>query len=147
MGLDFSHTEAHWSYGGFNNFRTKLAAEIGIVLDIMQGFVKTDDERLFRDERWNDHQLKPLNGDYPRVHLAKFPMPWGKIRDPIVPLLYHSDCDGQLSPTECGSIAPRLRELVEDWEDGETSYDKYNALLLADGMEEAAKRNEPLEFC
>lgn len=38
MGLDFNISEAHWTYGGFNRFRIKLAKEIGINLDNMQGF-------------------------------------------------------------------------------------------------------------
>jgi len=38
MGLDFSNSDAHWSYGGFNHFRKKLASALGLVLDEMEGF-------------------------------------------------------------------------------------------------------------
>jgi len=38
MGLDFSHSDAHWSYSGFNRFRKRLAACLGLNLDEMQGF-------------------------------------------------------------------------------------------------------------
>ena len=38
MGLDFSHCDAHWSYGGFHAFRCRIADEIGINLDEMEGF-------------------------------------------------------------------------------------------------------------
>jgi hypothetical protein len=38
MGIDFSHGDAHWSYSSFNNFRRKLAKEINMDLDQMQGF-------------------------------------------------------------------------------------------------------------
>jgi hypothetical protein len=38
MGLDFSNNDAHWSYGGFHRFRSRLGNEIGIALDRMQGF-------------------------------------------------------------------------------------------------------------
>jgi hypothetical protein len=38
MGLDFAQSDAHWSYGGFHQFRIKLAKEIGIDLESMQGF-------------------------------------------------------------------------------------------------------------
>lgn len=38
MGLWFSHGEAQWSYGGFQSFRERLAAEIGINLGEMEGF-------------------------------------------------------------------------------------------------------------
>ncbi len=38
MGIDFSHGNAHWSYSGFNRFRMRLASEIGISLDDMEGY-------------------------------------------------------------------------------------------------------------
>ena len=38
MGIDFSRGNAHWSYGGFNSFRHRLAECIGIDLDDMLGF-------------------------------------------------------------------------------------------------------------
>lgn len=46
MGLDFAYIKSerleigirpHWSYGGFDAFRTKLAKEIGIKFDEMKG--------------------------------------------------------------------------------------------------------------
>jgi len=37
MGLNFKGG-ARWSYSGFNRFRTKLAGQVGITLDKMQGF-------------------------------------------------------------------------------------------------------------
>lgn len=38
MGLDFNISIAHWSYSGFNRFRHRLADEISINLDEMEGF-------------------------------------------------------------------------------------------------------------
>ena len=38
MGLDFRGSDAHWSYGGFHRFRARLAMEVGIDLENMQGF-------------------------------------------------------------------------------------------------------------
>jgi hypothetical protein len=38
MGIDFSHCDAHWGYGGFNRMRTNIAALAGITLDNMEGF-------------------------------------------------------------------------------------------------------------
>jgi hypothetical protein len=64
--------------------------------------------------------------------------------DPILPLLAHSDCEGILTPEECRSVAPRLRDLVSNWQDGD--YDKDTGLELAEGMESAASKNEDLEF-
>lgn len=117
MGLGFSHSDAHWSYHGFMEFRTHLANSIGIDLDMMKGFGG--------DRKWPSAENEPL------IHL-----------------LYHSDCDGELTPEQCKVIAPRLREIVSSWPDSDykVMYDKKNALLLADGMEEAAANGEPLEF-
>lgn len=69
---------------------------------------------------------------------------WDTIGDDIKILLDHSDCDGELSPNECRKVAPRLREIVSPWPDDD--FDKRKALLLADGMDLAAKNEEPLEF-
>ena len=43
MSLGFVNSDAHWSYGGFHNFRTKLAKEIGIDLEKMAGFCEDGD--------------------------------------------------------------------------------------------------------
>jgi len=70
---------------------------------------------------------------------------WDKIKDPILPLLNHSDCDGNLTPEECKEVAPRLRELVQNWH--EDDFDRQAALGLAEGMDAAADAGEKLEFC
>ena len=69
--------------------------------------------------------------------------PWDGINDPIVPLLNHSDCDGILTPEECGSVYPRLIELVSDWDD---DFHKQMALELARGMKICYQSGENLEF-
>ena len=69
----------------------------------------------------------------------------GNDKDDIIPLLNHSDCDDELTISECKQIAPRLRELVEKWDDED--YDKQRALMLADGMDEAVECNETFKFC
>ncbi len=113
MGIDFSHGQARWSYGGFNNFRQRLAQILGFNLNDMIGF----------------------GGD----------LSWDQVHDPIKDLLDHSDCDGDLSPEQCATIAPRLREMVTAWPNDE--YDKVSALKLAEGMELAAAEGERLIFC
>jgi hypothetical protein len=70
--------------------------------------------------------------------------PWDNFDDDIIPLLNHSDCDGELTPEECAKVAPRLKELVEAW--GDYEYDKRTATELISGMEKCAAANEPLEF-
>lgn len=120
MGLDFSHTDAHWSYHGFMRFRTALAAHEGIALDRMDGFQRHGDDR-------------------PRIS-------WDTTNTPLRPLLDHSDCDGDLTPEQCRQVAPRLREVVIAlW--GPYDYDHRAGLALADGMDAAAAADQPFEFC
>lgn len=122
MGLGFKHSDASWSYSGFNAFRARLASDIGINLKAMEGF---------------DGMSSP---GYPHLP-AK---PWDEVDDPIKPLLHHSDCDGYLTAKQCRQVAPRLRELVSYWEE---CYDKRQALVLAEDMENLADRHKRLIFC
>lgn len=38
MGLSFRGSNVGWAYSGFNRFRARLAKEIGLDLDLMEGF-------------------------------------------------------------------------------------------------------------
>jgi hypothetical protein len=71
------------------------------------------------------------------------------IKDDIKILLDHSDCNGFISPEDCGKIAPRLRELTKKWVDSQDENKKWygrQALFLAEGLESCYKNNEPLLF-
>lgn len=126
MGVDFSHGEASWSYGGFNRFREALAAHEGIDLNRMHGF-----KPFYAGDDWAG-------------------IPWDGVTTALRPLLDHSDCDGQLTPEECRQVAPRLREVIDAvWPDDVVGVDGYNrraGLALAQGMDDAAAAGVPLEF-
>lgn len=151
MGLDFSHCDAHWGYSGFMRFRTRLAAEAGIALHCMEGFAVSyigafigTKQSFCKTVDVYDSSIE--SNKHPAGYIGSQPViSWDKVKDDIVPLLNHSDCDGILTPDECRKVAPRLRELVANWLDDDR--DKINALLLAEGMEKAASKNENLEFC
>lgn len=70
---------------------------------------------------------------------------WENVNNPIIPLLNHSDCDGELSPEECRQIAPKLKEIVSNWP--EDDYDRRQAERLAEAMETCANEGDALEFC
>ena len=70
--------------------------------------------------------------------------PWENFDDDIIPLLNHSDCEDDLTFEECAKIAPRLKEIIENWDDGD--YDKRSALELIVGMEECILNEESLSF-
>ena len=71
-------------------------------------------------------------------------VPWNTVSDPIVPLLDHSDCEGELSPLEAASVAPRLREMVAGWDEGD--YDREQAERLAAMCDYAASAGVPVMF-
>lgn len=148
MGIAFRYKEhyAQWSYSGFNEFRTKLAKEAGITLSEMEGFGSRDPET-------------------PWQFVEAGTKKWSAVKDPIVPLLNHSDCDGEIGPQDCARVAPRIRELVARWDDqwriksapehqamgykkefSMDNHDKVNALRLADAMEACAKDGVSLVF-
>lgn len=70
---------------------------------------------------------------------------------PLIPLLDHSDCDGELSVDECLMAAPALVEAIthmeSDQRDPDHEYDRRMGLRLAAGMLLAASERKPLEFC
>ena len=115
MGIDFSHCEVRWGYIGFHHFRKKLASVIGIELDLMPGF--DSDSKL----EWPDPEEEPL-----------------------VYLLNHSDCDGDLTPEQCAVVAPRLKELVKQFPNDDS--DREKGLDLSEGMALAAESGELFEF-
>jgi hypothetical protein len=125
MGLDFSHCDAHWAYSGFNRFRTRLCQELGVDWEAIVG-------KLF--QKMTTEEEKQADAEF------------AKIADhDIAPLLNHSDCDGDLSPEQCVSVARALRSLTANWPDDD--YDKQQAIFLAEGCELAAQNGEKLEFC
>lgn len=114
MGIGFSHCNAGWAYSGFHRARVRIAKEIGMDLDKMSGF-----------------------------HREGRGVPW-TTKDSLKYLLNHSDCGGHITAKRCAKLAPRIRELVKDWREGD--YDKINFLELANGCELAAKKGEELRF-
>lgn len=125
MGLDFVGSDARWAYSGFMRFRCKLAKGIGIDLNTMEGFVGEITANPFK---------KPMSGV------------WKDVKDPLKWLLNHSDCEGQISARRCGLIAPRIRDVVKDWDVEDLARDRWNAILLAEGMEQCAEDGKPLIF-
>lgn len=111
---DWDEVHAQWSYRGFMDFRRRLAAAAGIHLDAMEGFA-------------------PSGG-----------RSWSELNDPIVTLLNHSDCDGEINWTEARALADRIRELVASWPPED--YDHHMALRLCDQLESIADGSGRLVF-
>lgn len=99
MGLDFSHCKARWSYGGFYEFRKRLASGIGIDLEKMAGFV----EGGKLGKAWPSH--------------------------PLTRFINHSDCDGELDYEEMTAIIPALTEAIKDWSEDDYDHMQAKELI------------------
>lgn len=159
MGLDLSvgnESCGSWSYSGFNDFRRKLAEQVGIVLGNMEGFHNFN----YRDfTRFSDYMdAIKLDSLAPKIS-------WETVDDPIKHLLSHSDCDGELDSSICGELADRLEEIIMNWPTKRTlnlsdfwqansypakmeldDYDTTQARRLVEGLRKAAELNIPVEF-
>ena len=112
MGLDTTHDCWHGSYSSFGKFREAVARRCGIDLDRMEGFC--DD-----GTPWNS--LPP---------------------DPILALLNHSDCDGEIAIQDLIPLADRLDAIAQ----GLSGWLTDAAIKFAAGCRAAASANEPVDF-
>lgn len=68
--------------------------------------------------------------------------------EPIVYLLDHSDCDGDMPPDQCRVVAPRLEQLLFQLDVScDDDYDHEQGQRLATLMRDAARLEERLIFC
>ena len=126
MGLDISHGAFSASCGAFDRFRRAVAEAIG------GSWPEHHGEEWF----WGD-------GYSEQSHPGLFAF------------LSHSDCEGEISPQECGRLADELEALLPRLDalgDGaghiarDGGYGDVCRQFIA-GCRLAAERGEPLEFC
>jgi len=126
-----------WSYGGFHRFRQRLANHEGFDLDRMAGFSGNTADRL---------------DGYSLLADAEVPgRDWSEVTTDLVPLLDHSDCDGELDSAACWSVYPRLEQVMDEWAarpdpDGGWQYDIQNGRALVEAMKKCAFENLTLVF-
>lgn len=123
MGVDIGN--ARWSYTGFGEFRARLAAAENINLNRMEGYCR----------RYCDHS----DGSE-----CDATTPWDGVDSPLVPLLNHSDCDGELSAEECARVWPRLNAILATFPIDD--YDYANGMALVYEMQAHERCGTPLEF-
>lgn len=121
MGLDFNYCDAHWSYGGFHDFRVKVAESICINLNEMEFFGGSNSWKTVHDG------VKPLllhsdcDGHLTPKQCAKIYPRLESIVEKWVLEKYDQDIYGD--------------------------YNIQQARHLIDGMKYCAENNKKLEFC
>ena len=79
MGLSISHNSFQGSYNTFHHFREWLASQIGVDLNIMDGFT------------YGGPSIK-----------------WKEVNSPLVVLLSHEDNEGEIAWEDCQKMAEEL---------------------------------------
>lgn len=133
MGLDTSHGCWHGAYSSFGRFRSALAKAAGFL------FVP-DHPRTFASLDWGSVHAAigvDLAGKWPSMPVRHDGTP-----EPLIVLLAHSDCDGEIQADMCGPLADRIEELMLRL-DGEHVED---ARRFVAGLRLAAAAGEPVDF-
>jgi hypothetical protein len=141
-------------YSAFNRLRAKLAAAIGIDLEMMWGFQPSP----LRIAEIRGIPTKPLSrlGTYEEFEReqnewwSQNARGWDTVDNGMAPFLHHSDCDGELTAEQCRAVAPVLAEAIEKMphdplEDDRTS-DKTRAKALLEMVQACAKYDRDLLF-
>lgn len=72
---------------------------------------------------------------------------WDTFEHDIKPLLFHSDCDGELSPEECEQVARGLKSIIDATaETEENEYYIRKAKQFMEGCLDAASKKESIDF-
>lgn len=120
MGLNTTHGCFDGPYSSFNSFRYDLARQIGIDLDDYIGYSNPE---ATKDLKSIDHDLMAL--------------------------FKHSDCDGELNPSECVKIANGLDQVLKKL-NTELEVNSWNfedtIKAFRDGCRKAAELNENVIF-
>lgn len=141
MGLDTSHDCWHGAYSAFGRWRQEVAKAAGYwVVPVTwpdMGY-PTDTVML----EWHKYEDKNYKGEWDEVP-----------HDPLLLLIVHSDCDGEIKPEHATLLADRLEGILPNLPEDEGmghiarrgGY-KGATQKFIDGLREAAKANEPVDF-
>ena len=134
MGLDTSHGCWHGPYGAFARWRTELARAAGYKM------------REPTPEDWSRYVL-PWHMFEDKNYLGEWDSPPGD--DPLLFLLAHSDCDGEIHPEHGVHIAARLEQLLPLLEEPYSDWPTYmrdKTQQFIDGLRKAADAQEDVVF-
>jgi len=141
MGLDTSHDCWHGGYGAFSRWRQTVAKAAGYyVVPVTwpdMGY-PTDTVML----EWHRYEQKNYGGEWDQLP-----------DDPLLLLIVHSDCDGEIKAEHTALLADRLEEILPSIpdEDGPPhiahggGYRGCTKRFIA-GLRVASAANEPVDF-
>jgi len=151
MGLNVSHSAWKGSCSSFTDWRRWIARQIGIPLDLMQGYYYDIDifPNMFTLLEYNfpkgdEIQMASIRRDLKPM----LPLKWKDFKPNILhKLLYHSDCEGYLGYSIANKIAIQLEKILQNIERNETNEYYYNkTLTFIEGCKLAYFKKEKLTF-
>ena len=130
MGLNTTHDAWQGPYSLFHEWRTVVARAAGYKID---GDMWALDAEL---------PYGAIDGEWEKTP-----------SDPLVVLLAHSGCDGEIRPAQAGALADRMEELLpsiekaDNLEDlGPDDYGVFATRRFIDGLRRAVEEGEPVLF-
>lgn len=157
MGLDTTHDCWHGAYSAFSRWREQLAVAAGYTFSIDPGETLTlggsgmkvaPANRSIVNIDWGNIEKtigRDLMGVWPRMPVRPDGTP-----DPLIVLLAHSDCEGEIQADFCAPLADRLTELLPALEglDGGGHIGSFveKTQTFIDGLREAAAAGEAVGF-
>jgi len=137
MGLDTSHDAWHGAYSAFTRWRTELARAAGYT--IKRGH---NGYPYAAEIQWDRLAAENFMGEWERVP-----------EDPLIILLAHSDCDGEIKPEHAPWLADRLEQLLPALPDENTATGhiagygwRGTTQRFIDGLRAAAAAGEAVDF-
>lgn len=157
MGLDTTHNCWHGAYSAFSRWREQLAIAAGYTFSYVPMFPETYEHsdamrqgpmRENVDIDWGNIEAtigRDLMGKWPAIPVRPDGTP-----DPLIILLAHSDCEGEIESKYCGPLADRLEELLPKVEGidagGHVGSMVEKTQTFIKGLRLAAKRGEKVGF-
>ena len=151
MGLTCSYGAYDGGYSLFNHWRRRVAQIAGLPpLEFMEGWYgfgayKNLSYAFTARCGGNEEDIPTLVA----FSEASLPIKWECLKpDPLLYLLNHSDCDGEITAKRSSRIADRLEELLLLWPE-DTDMSKRLKLITVQfikGCREAAAEGKPLLF-
>jgi hypothetical protein len=141
MGLDTSHDCWSGAYSAFSRWRDELARAAGYTFRTYP-----EDPMPWRkyvaEINWDALEYKNYQGEWDRIP-----------EDPLILLLAHSDCDGEIKPEHALLLADRLEQLLPALPDESTATGhiercgwRGTTQRFIDGLRQASAAGEAVDF-